>query len=331
MLLDLVSKARSGGTSAEIEAILAERDFFRERYAEQIQTIEHLNVKLKETQRVVDKLRSQILDLELEKKSRGGDVDDDVTTSQIEERSSSCGHAEDPTSSSSRVGCSRAVDEPSKEVETSLDVGIDADLPSSPQQAANETNIERVSKNAASQLDDELSSPIDDEDEGGEENDDDYEPSSDNDENEAEQIRANAERMLQWANYQSSKRSTPNTSMNFDSLDDGTNDNESSNCEATSSTFRSSTPTRSASEVNNVAHSIPKSLDERNNLLDGNDDGDSSLGSSSTTHSSERLVRTGGNTRGGKIGKLFNNLRDMIEGPPSESDSEAESDDLSNE
>ena len=102
MLLDLVSKARSGGTSAEIEAILAERDFFRERYAEQIQTIEHLNVKLKETQRVVDKLRSQILDLELEKKSRGGDVDDDVTTSQIEERSSSFGHAEDPTSSSSR-------------------------------------------------------------------------------------------------------------------------------------------------------------------------------------------------------------------------------------
>lgn len=330
MLLDLVSKARSGGTSAEIEAILAERDFFRERYAEQIQTIEHLNVKLKETQRVVDKLRSQILDLELEKKSRGGDVDDDVTTSQIEERSSSFGHAEDPTSSSSRVGCSRVVDEPSKGVETSLDVGIDAELPSSPQQAADETNIERVSKNAASSLDDEHSTPI--EDEGGEENDDDDEPSSDNDENEAEQIRANAERMLQWANYQSSKRSTPNTSMNFDSLDDGNNDNESSNCEATSSTFRSSTPTRSASEDNNVAHSIPKSLDERKSLLDDNDDGDSSLGSSSTTHhSSEQVVRTGANTRGGKIGKLFNNLRDMIEGPPSESDSEAESDDLSND
>jgi uncharacterized coiled-coil protein SlyX len=330
MLLDLVSKARSGGTSAEIEAILAERDFFRERYAEQIQTIEHLNVKLKETQRVVDKLRSQILDLELEKKSRGGDVDDDVTTSQIEERSSSCGNAEDPTSSSSRVGCSRVVDEPSKEVETSLDVGIDAELPSSPQQVANKINIERVSKNAASSLDDEHSTPI--EDEGGEENDDDDEPSSDNDENEAEQIRANAERMLQWANYQSSKRSTPNTSMNFDSLDDGNNDNESSNCEATSSTFRSSTPTRSASEDNYVAHSIPKSLDERKSLLDDNDDGDSSLGSSSTTHhSSEQVVRTGANTRGGKIGKLFNNLRDMIEGPPSESDSEAESDDLSND
>ena len=303
---------------------------WRERYAEQIQTIEHLNVKLKETQRVVDKLRSQILDLELEKKSRGGDVDDDVTTSQIEERSSSFGHAEDPTSSSSRVGCSRVVDEPSKEVETSLDVGIDAELPSSPQQVANKINIERVSKNAASSLDDEHSTPI--EDEGGEENDDDYEPSSDNDENEAEQIRANAERMLQWANYQSSKRSTPNTSMNFDSLDDGNNDNESSNCEATSSTFRSSTPTRSVSEDNNVAHSIPKSLDERKSLLDDNDDGDSSLGSSSTTHhSSEQVVRTGANTRGGKIGKLFNNLRDMIEGPPSESDSEAESDDLSND
>lgn len=322
MLRDLVSKARSG-TSAEIEAIISERDFFRERYAEQIEAIEHLKIKLKESQRVVDKLRSQILVLELEKKSRSGV---DMTTNQIMEGSFS-GNT-DPMSKSGVDGveadCSRVEDEPSNEVVTSLDVGLGASTLRSAPQAANENSIDQAANNGAA---DERSAPIDDEpcNEGRvEEEEDEDESSSDNDENEAEQIRANAERMLQWANYQSSKRSTPNTSMNFDPIDDGYNDNESSNCEATSSTLRSSTPSESVLEDKNLVYSIPKSLNQKKNF-DDSDDGDSSLGSSST-HSSAQLVGTGANSRGGKIGKLFNNLRGMLEGPPSD-DTEADSDD----
>ena len=327
MLRDLVSKARSG-TSAEIEAIMAERDFFRERYAEQIEAIEHLKIKLKESQRVVDKLRSQILELELEKKSHGGV---DMTTNQIME-GSFAGNTEDPTSKSCVDGveadCSHvAEDEPSNEVVTGLDVGLGATFLRSAPQAANENNIDQAATNGAA---DEKSAPIDNEpcNEGGvAEEEDEDELSSDKDENEAEQIRANAERMLQWANYQSSKRSTPNTSMNFDSIDDGNNDNESSNFEETSSTLRSSTPSKSVSEDKNLVYSIPTSLNQRKKLIDDSDDGDSSLGSSST-HSSAQLVGTGANSRGGKIGNLINNLRGMLEGPPSDNSEEGSDDDL---
>ena len=72
MLRDLVSQARSAATSSsagDLEAITAERDFFREKYAEQMNVMEHLNGQLKESQRIIDKLRSQILDLEMEKSS----------------------------------------------------------------------------------------------------------------------------------------------------------------------------------------------------------------------------------------------------------------------
>lgn len=315
MLLDLVSKARSGGTSAEIEAMMAERDFFRERYAEQIETIDRLNVKLKESQRVIDKLRSQILDLEMEKQSRGGDV-----AIANQRKDSSCGNSEDPTSTSDDDDT--GVDEPSHEVVTILDDGLGTLHISAPQ-AANEISIDRVANNVASPLDDEQSAAIDREsgDEGEEADED--EPSSDNDENEAEEIRANAERMLQWANYQTSKRSTPNTSMsNMDDIDDDDDDGnkigKETNCEAASNALRSSTPSKSVSE------------NETYNLLDNDYDDDESSQGSSSTHSSAKLVgRSGAASKGGKIGKLFNNLRDMIEGPPSDSDSGAESDDLS--
>lgn len=324
MLLDLVSKARSGGTSAEIEAMMAERDFFRERYAEQIETIDRLNVKLKESQRVIDKLRSQILDLEMEKQSRGGDMAIANRRKEI-----SCGNNDDNPMSKSDDD-DTGVHEPSNEVVTSLDAGLDTLHISAPQ-AANETSIDRAVNNVASPLDDEQSTAIDREsiDEGEEEADED-EPSSDNDENEAEEIRANAERMLQWANYQTSKRSTPNTSMsNMDDIDDDDDDDgnkigKETNSEAASSApLRSSTPSKSVSE------------NETYNLLDDDyddDDDDESSQGSSSTHSSAKLVgnmRSGATSKGGKIGKLFNNLRDMIEGPPSESDSGAESDDLS--
>lgn len=330
MLLDLVSKARSG-TSAEIEAMMAERDFFRERYAEQIETIEQLNVKLKESQRVIDKLRRQILDLELENKPSGMDV----TTNPMMEGSGN-GNNEESTSKffvdGLEADCSR-VD--SKEVMRNVDVGLGTTntLRSAPQ-AANENSIDQPANIGAVPLDDKRSAPVEDEacNEGGveEAEKDGDEPSSDHEENEAEQIRANAERMLQWANYQSSKRSTPNTSMNYDCIDDGNNDSESYSFEATSSTLRSSTPSKSVFNVfdeNTAVFTIPNKVIERENIIDDDDENDDE--SSTVSSSSGPLVGTGAKTRGGKIGKLFNSLRGMIEGSSSESESEVESDVLS--
>jgi hypothetical protein len=128
---------------------------------------------------------------------------------------------------------------------------------------------------------------------------------------EADKIRANAERMLQWAQYQTSKRSTPNTSI-VQEFTDGLDEESIS--------------LRSAAESKGVSESIvlPMTFDERRSSLLIDDNDDSTLGSYST-HRSERSVgtrnRTGTTPKGGKIGKLFNNLRDMID-PPSESESE---------
>ena len=59
-----------GGAAAEIEAITAERDFFKEKYTEQIDAQEvHKNQsKLKDA--MIDKLRGKILELEMEKSKK---------------------------------------------------------------------------------------------------------------------------------------------------------------------------------------------------------------------------------------------------------------------
>ncbi|EJK67623.1 hypothetical protein THAOC_11321 [Thalassiosira oceanica] len=64
-MLGLVSTL--GGASGELEAVTAERDWFKEKYIEQISELEALRNSLKAEKRTVDKLRSQILLLEMEK------------------------------------------------------------------------------------------------------------------------------------------------------------------------------------------------------------------------------------------------------------------------
>ena len=122
--------------------------------------------------------------------------------------------------------------------------------------------------------------------------------------------------MLLWANYRTSKRSTPK------SVDDDDSKSEMESCSESKS---------GASDAVQVC-ALPTSLDKRQNLLD---DDNSTLGSSSR-HQAEQSVgsyRSDSNSRAskGKIGKLFSNLQDMIDPPYSESDdySEGGSDDES--
>lgn len=320
MLRDLVQQARSGGTSAELEAVTAERDFFREKYAEQIDAMEVMKGQLKESQRIIDKLRGQVLDLELEKsgmveqskgtpkqiktpksiQSSGGSTDTSVTALSYDD---------DLTTKSGAEASVEPVSE-----------AADADGPvasvASPRSAQKAEEQEGAQDVDSPEDDDEQSAPAPDVDSDEEEEDEE----SGSEDDEADNIRAKAERMLMWANYQSSKRSTPNTSMIRDEDDD---DDDESKTET-----ERPTPSKVVSDA--IVYSLPTSLDERqNNLTD--DDDDSTLGSSSRHHNPERSVgswRSGANSgagSSGKMGNLFNNLRDMID-PPSESEIDSESD-----
>lgn len=321
MLRDLVQQARSGGTSAELEAVTAERDFFREKYAEQIDAMEVMKGQLKESQRIIDKLRGQVLDLELEKsgmveqskgtpkqiktpksiQSSGGSTDTSVTALSYDDDLTTKSGAE---ASVEPVPVSEAAD---------------ADGPvasvASPRSAQKAEEQEGAQDVDSPEDDDEQSAPAPDVDSDEEEEDEE----SGSEDDEADNIRAKAERMLMWANYQSSKRSTPNTSM----IRDEDDDDDKSKTET-----ERPTPSKVVSDA--IVYSLPTSLDERqNNLTD--DDDDSTLGSSSRHHNPERSVgswRSGANSgagSSGKMGNLFNNLRDMID-PPSESEIDSESD-----
>lgn len=317
MLRDLVQQARSGGTSAELEAITAERDFFREKYAEQIDAMEDMKGQLKESQRIIDKLRGQILDLELEKsgmqekqgtpkqiktpktiQSSGGSTNTSVTALTYDD---------DLTTKS---GAEASV-VPVGEVASADGAAVAVVSPRNAQTAEEQGGAQDVD---CLEEDAEQSTP-DPDVESEEEDEEDEESGSEDDE--ANDIRAKAERMLLWANYQSSKRSTPNTSMVRDDEDDY----DDSNTET-----ERLTPSKVVSDA--IVYSLPTSLDDRqNNSMD--DDDDSTLGSSSRHHNPEPSVgswRSNANSRAGsssKMGNLFNNLRDMID-PPSESESDEE-------
>ena len=303
MLRDFVSKARIGA-SAELEAMTAERDFFREKYSEQMVVMEQLNRKLKDSQRVVDKLRRQILDAEVEKSrsvQHGGVGEDSKLIGGSSGRGSSNTSVTSHEDQSLRSGFHRNADRADPD-ECATKVA-DADGP-----------VIRDSVTLTSNLNDtdDERSATSEQQSSEEEKQADEESNSEDDE--ADKIRANAERMLQWAQYQTSKRSTPNTSIVQEDTD-GIGDESKS--------LRSSTRSKSVSE--SIVYSLPMSFDKRQiSLLD--DDDNSSLGLDSTNHS-ERSVGTrdrgGTASKGGKFGNLINNLRDMID-PPSESDSDGE-------
>jgi hypothetical protein len=303
MLRDFVSKARIGA-SAELEAMTAERDFFREKYSEQMVVMEELKGKLKDSHRVVDKLRRQILDAEVEKSrsvQHHGGVGEAAkliggSSGRGSTNTSVTSHEDQSLTSGFRRNADRAdPDECAAKVIDGPDVRDSVTLTSN----LNDSDDERSTTSDQSTEEEKQA----DEESNGEDD-------------EADKIRANAERMLQWAQYQTSKRSTPNTSIvqeNTDGLDDE------------SKSLRSCTRSKSVSE--SIVYSLPMSFDKRQiSLLD--DDDNSSLGLDSTNHS-ERSVgtRDRGETtsKGGKFGNLINNLRDMMIDPPSESDSDGES------
>jgi hypothetical protein len=316
MLRELVSKARIG-PSADLEAMTAERDFFREKYTEQMIVMERLRGELRESQRIIDRLRGRIIS---DEKSRslsagGGDEEGGGKASRLGGRSStntSLTSYGDRSLRSDVVDRVSHCDECTNEVADGPVFGDDGIA-----QTRDIDDAEDGSSAASerSEVEEERT-----DDGGGSKNDDcDYG-------DEAERIRANAERMLQWAMYQTtSKRSTtPNASRNADEFTfDGLDDKSKSR--------RASAGSRDVSE--SMISSIPMSNDDRQiSMLD--DDDDSTLDSDSTCHSGRsvgrRIVGSGTTTtttsKGGKIGRLLNNLRDMID-PPSESESEGERDD----
>ena len=300
MLRSMVSQA-TGGTSAELEAITAERDFFREKYAEQIDAMEEMKTKLKESQRVIDRLRSQVLDLELEKSKR--------TSSGRQQQQQ---QMESPGSTNTSVTALTCDDDAT--TKSGVVNVVESTVESAPGDSAEEEispSTECGPAEVSQDVDeDEQQSVPDDSDE--EDSDEEEESEAESEDDEAAKVRAQAERMLLWANYQTSKRPTPNTSLIQDD-----NDDES----------KADSETRPEGGVSGeIVYDLPTSLDKRrSSLLDDDDDDESTLGSSSRHHAEPSVSsnsRTG--SAGGKIGTLFNKLQDMID-PPSESDSDGES------
>ncbi|KAL9182826.1 hypothetical protein ACHAXT_004105 [Thalassiosira profunda] len=294
MLRDLVGRSAVG--AADLEAVTAERDFFKDKYVHQIDELESLKNKLKESQRVIDRLRSQVLELEGEKARQGGaaPLSKTIATSGSSSTSTTCLTQDDDLTAKSGVENN---EETADNGAGSSDVGLSTNVTS----AAGGENCD--AQDVHTPKEDEEASAAGGISDGESDNDEE----SDNEDDEAEKIRANAERMLMWANYQTSKRSTPNASVVLD--DDSKTDMES----------RSDAPPREESD--RLVYSLPTSLDRRQSPMDD----DSTLGS----HSRQQSIRSGNASTeragSGKIGKLLGNLRDMIE-PPSESESDECSD-----
>ena len=157
MLGDLLSKAAGhGGTAAELEAMTAERDFFREKYTEQMMKMSAMEEILSDNQRIIHKLRGEILAAKKQHQ-------------QCQQQNSNEG-ATTMTASNANVITDDEVSP--KHDDTTHD---DKDNESHSETSASSTN--RDNNNNSS-------------------------------DNEAEEIRANAERMLQWAQYQSTKKSS---------------------------------------------------------------------------------------------------------------------------
>ena len=348
MLRDLVTQARSSAIGAstsasvqlQLEAVTAERDFFRERYAAQIDEIEELKGQLTESQRVIDRLRSQILELEVERSPLVGHGTQISPTDTPEssrknpkQAESSSSHTsltslmceEDSTKScaarlENATTCAAARRSAKDEVKypanennadsSELFQGFDTTSDSGTQlkdACVNETKLNNVTAE-----DDERSTDNESENGGDEE--------SVREKDEADQIRANAERMLIWANYQTARRATP--------MKESQNRLENDECNVDGDSCSSSIiPSRE----DHVIQSLPASLNKTKSLLD---DG-SSLGSSSRNNREpsvgswrSEMNSSGKKSGGGKLGKLLNSLRDMID-PHLQSDSEDENDDVS--
>ena len=187
--------------AAELEAVTAERDFFKEKYAAHASEMEAMKTQLRESQRMVDKLRNQVLDLsqqviELEGRNPSNCSDGKQGQAGGSKRPSL---AESSSSTSTHNNSDNDTDASASDELAST--------PSKKQNAKGDENSEKENNDGNEDFGSE------EENESGGESDNDS-----HDGDEAEAIRLKASRMLAWASYQSTRR-TP--SKTIDGNEDG--------------------------------------------------------------------------------------------------------------
>jgi hypothetical protein len=164
MLGDLLSKAAGHGTAAELEAMTAERDFFREKYTEQMLKMNAMEELLRDNQRMIHRLRDEIL---------------------------AAKHQQQQQQQQQQKSEGLTITRRSENAVTDDEVSVrHGDITYENDDDDGDDDKEQHSESSASNY-----SKIDD-------------GCDSSNDNEAEEIRANAERMLQWAQYQSSKKSS---------------------------------------------------------------------------------------------------------------------------
>ena len=267
MLKSLVS-SRNASPTEHIEAVTAERDFFREKYAAQMNEMEALKSQLKESQRVIDRLRKQVLDLEM---GQGGG--ESLSTIHVSD-----GDADKLAGDGSNASLTSMNEE---------DMSSSSDTTSNPTADAkgDETKVATVQQSmkdeappADSEPDEDISSEKDEEDE-------------------ADRIRANAERLLQWSDYQT-RRSTLSPA---------------------------NTPSSRADEGKPFTYDVT----DANNSVDEENDDSFSLNSPPSKMEYSSIDST---SKSGKMSKFLNNLKDIIDPPLDDvTDSDDERDESSDE
>ena len=291
MFRDLVSPRSSA--AAQLEAVTSERDFFKEKYAAHASEMEALKAQLKESQRMVDKLRRQVLELTAEKRGNDRVVSGNSNPSLAEMNDNSSGGGEGNTKNNEAD-----LQQPQQD---SDDQVADEVVATPSTKKNNVTALDENSEKENNAKNDEVDSDDGAEDESEcESDDDDDDDSHDNDE--AEAIRLKAERMLAWATYQHSSRRTPSTPV-VDNDDDDEHVLE--------------TPDQSTNR-GSAAYSLPAKIQS---LLSDDEESDSSSFVQQPASDSKQ-------PKNGRIGKFVSNLKDMI-GTQSESESCSEDESVS--
>lgn len=293
MFRDLVSPRSSA--AAQLEAVTSERDFFKEKYAAHASEMEALKAQLKESQRMVDKLRRQVLELTAEKRGNDRVASSNSNPSLAEMSGNSSGGGEGNTDNETDL----------QQPQQDSDDQVADEVVATPSTKKNHvTTLDENSEKENNAKNDEVYSDEEAEDESECESDDD--DSHDNDE--AEAIRLKAERMLAWASYQHSSRRTPSTPEV---------DNENDDDEHVLETPNQSAATNRGS----AAYSLPAKIQ---GLLSDDEESDSSSFVQQPASDSKQPMKNG------RIGKFVSNLKDMI-ATQSESESCSEDESVSSD
>jgi hypothetical protein len=293
MFRDLVSPRSSA--AAQLEAVTSERDFFKEKYAAHASEMEALKAQLKESQRMVDKLRRQVLELTAEKRGNDRVASSNSNPSLAEMNDNSSGGGEGNTDNEADL----------QQPQQDSDNQVAGEVVATPSTKKNHvTEIDENSEKENNAKNDEVDSEDGAEDESEcESDDDDDDDSHDNDE--AEAIRLKAERMLAWASYQHSSRRTPSTPV-VDNEKDADDEHVLETPDQSTATNRGSS-----------AYSLPAKIQS---LLSDDEESDSSSFVQQPASDSKQPLKNG------RIGKFVSNLKDMmVTQSESESCSEDES------